>query len=200
MRLKPRTGRSACPATAGLCTQHPGTSTSPGWSFPSPTGGPCCSLRGPSRLFTSINSAAPRGSGLVIRFCISEDGWKILLFVVCKMLMVAQDNRPFLKGDLQAKNTGRSDAKGRMRRQRWGCMAGGIWGVSALFMLGGGKSLLPEIMISLREGKAGASSGTTAGRSAWAHRGLGKRSRDSMWDKKRKDGRLASVLTVMPNG
>lgn len=57
-------------------------------------------------------------------------------------------------------------------------MADGIWGVSALFMLGGGESLLPEITISLQEGEAGASSGPAAGRSAWARRGLEKSTRD----------------------
>lgn len=41
-----------------------------------------------------------------------------------------------------------------------------------LFMLGGGKSLCPEI--PLQEGEAGASSGPIAGRSAWAHGGLEK--------------------------
>lgn len=78
---------------------------------------------------------------------------------------------PFPKGDLQTKNPGRWDTKERMRRQRGGCMADGTWGVPALVMSGGGKSLLPEIVISLRGGRTGASSGPTAGRSAWAHWG-----------------------------
>lgn len=126
MRLKPHTGRPACPATAGLCTQHPGTSTSPGWSFPSQRGGPYCSLNGPSRLVTSINSAAPRGSGLVIWLCITEEGWKILFFVVCKTLAVAQDNRPFPRGTKYRKvrRKGRDkETKMRMHgRQYLGCV------------------------------------------------------------------------------
>lgn len=64
-------------------------------------------------------------------------------------------------------------------------MADGIWGVSALFVLEGGESLLPEVTISLREGEAGASSGSAAGRSAWAHGGLEKSARDSKRDAKK---------------
>lgn len=48
-------------------------------------------------------------------------------------------------------------------------MAGSIWGVSASFMLGDGKSLLPETAISLQESEARASSGPAVGRSAWPH-------------------------------
>lgn len=142
-------------------------------------------------------------AGLVIRFCISEEGWKILLLVVCKMLKKAKQPLP-QGGTLQAKNTGRLDTKERMRRQRWRCMAGSIWGVSASFMLGDGKSLLPEIAISLQESEARASSGPAAGRSAWPHWGDGEKCQGlnagQKKMQKRKDRRLLPVLTVMPNG
>lgn len=59
----------------------------------------------------------------------------------------------------QGKNTGRWDTNEKMRRQGQGCTADSIWGVSALFRWGGGKSPLPEITISLWEGEAGASAG-----------------------------------------